>query len=250
MWRRLPRGVQALIEVGILFLPGIPAYLWLWPNVANTDWFMPAQALVYLYFLAGCLIIGRRRWNWDQLGLNRNGIGLSLSCGAVLIAGRILITLSVAWPIGPTPVTIKQLIGDIVFDFALVGFIEELLFRGVIYHAFDEWRGVRWAIWGSALLFGVYHVGWQGVAAVGALLFGVIFAVIRWRAGSMIGLVIVHGLMDVIATIMLPASDIQQLGRPVLTSPLMLIVGYALILIIPIYLWKFYHMNTLTRRPT
>ena len=60
MWRRFPRGVQALVEVGILFLPGIPAYIWLWPNLESTDWFMPVQVLVYVYFLAGGLIIGRR----------------------------------------------------------------------------------------------------------------------------------------------------------------------------------------------
>jgi membrane protease YdiL (CAAX protease family) len=241
MWQRLPRGVRALIEVGILFLPGIPAYLWLWPNVENTDWLKPVQVLVYLYFLAGCFIIGRRRWSWDQLGLNLNGIGLTLICGAVLIAGRVLVTLSVAWPNELTPVTPGQLIGDIVFYFVLVGFIEELLFRGVIYRAFDEWREVRWAIWGSAVMFGIYHVGWQGVAAVGALLYGVIFAVIRWRAGGIIGLIIMHGLIDVLASLMLPDLDILKLGRPVISSPLMLIVGYALILIVPIYLWKFYH---------
>ncbi len=249
MWHRFPRGVWALIEVGLVFLPAIPAYLWLWPNVENTDWLMPAQVLVYLYLLAGCLIIGRRRWNWDQLGLNRNGIGLSLICGAVLIVGRILVTLSVDWPIEPTPLTVGQLIGDLVFYFALVGFVEELLFRGLIYRAFDEWRGVRWAIWGSAVTFGVYHVGWQGVAAVGTLLFGVIFAVIRWRAGGIVGLIIVHGLMDVIATIMLPDVDILQLGRPNLTSPLMLVAGYTFILIVPIYLWKFYHPRILSGRP-
>ena len=249
MWQRLPRGVQALVEVGLLFLPGIPAYLWIWPNVENTDWLKPVQVLVYLYFGAGCVIIGRRRWSWDQLGLNRNGIGLSLICGAVLIAGRILVTLSVAWPIGPTPIPIGQLIGDMAFYCVLVGFIEELLFRGVIYRAFDEWRGTRWAIWGSAVMFAVYHIGWEGVAAIGALLFGVIFAVMRWRAGGIVGLIVVHGLMDVIATLMLPEMDILQLGRPTLSSPVMLIAGYALILIIPIYLWKFYWVNTLTRRP-
>src|SRR3974377_1615097 len=103
MWRRLPRGVQALIEVGILFLSGIPAYIWLWPNVDNTDWFVPVQVLLYLYFLAGALVIGLRRGNGDQLGLDRQGLGLSLICGAVLIAGRILIMLSVTWPVEPAP---------------------------------------------------------------------------------------------------------------------------------------------------
>jgi len=249
MWRRFPRGVQALIEAGILFLAAIPAYLWLWPNLENTGWFMPAQALVYLYFLAGCLVIGRRRWSWDQLGLNRRGLGLSLISVAVLIIGRILITLSVTWPGGsPTP-TIGQLLGDIVFYFVFVGFSEELLFRGVVYRAFDEWRGARWAIWGSALMFGVYHVGWQGAAAVGTVLFGVIFAVIRWRAGSIVGLVIVHGLMDVMASLMLPNFEMQQLRQITLSYPLMLISGYALILMVPICLWKFYHAKLYVGRP-
>ena len=249
MWRRFPRGVQALVEVVILFLPGIPATIWLWPNVENTDWLAPVQVMVYLYFLAGCLVIGRRRWTWDQLGLNRGGLGLSLISGAVLIVGRILITLSVTWPGGSPAVTIGQLLGDIVFYFVFVGFIEELLFRGVIYRAFDEWRGARWAIWGSAAMFGVYHAGWQGVAAVGTLLFGVIFAVIRWRAGSLVGLVIVHGSMDVIAALLLPGFEMQQLRQVTLSSPLMLITGYALILLVPFYLWKVYHANIYVGRP-
>ena len=203
-----------------------------------------------MYFLAGGLIIGRRRWSWDQLGLNRRGLGLSLISGAVLIIGRILMTLSVTWPGGSPTVTIGQLLGDIVFYFVFVGFTEELLFRGVIYRAFDEWRGARWAIWGSALMFGVYHAGWQGVAAVGTLLFGVIFAVIRWRAGSIVGLIVVHGLMDVSASLMLPGLEMQQLRQVTLSFPLMLITGYALILIVPIYLWKFYHADTFTWRLT
>ena len=164
MWQRLPRGVQALIEVGILFLPGIPAYLWLWPNVEHTGWFMPVQAAVYLYFLAGGLVIGRRRWTWDQLGLNRRGLGLSLISGAVLIAGRILITLSVTWPGDPPALTIGRLLGDIVFYFVFVGFSEELLFRGVVYRAFDEWRGVRWAITPISMPGGQYETIWTAFA--------------------------------------------------------------------------------------
>ena len=71
-------------------------------------------------------------------------LGLSMAIGA-LLAGFMFANTGFS----------HQLIGDIVFYFALVGFIEELLFRGVIYRACDEWRGARWAIWGSALLFGV-----------------------------------------------------------------------------------------------
>ena len=71
---------SALLELGILFLPGIPAYLWIWPNLQGSqiDIF---QVIVYFYVLAGTLFIGLRRWNWSQLGLNRQGIGLTLACG-------------------------------------------------------------------------------------------------------------------------------------------------------------------------
>ncbi len=35
----LQPGLSAMLEVGIMFLPAIPAYVWMWPNVKNTDAF-------------------------------------------------------------------------------------------------------------------------------------------------------------------------------------------------------------------
>ena len=78
---RIPPSQTALAEVALLFLPALPAYLWLWPNVEGKAWLMPVQVVVYVYFLAGCLLIGLRRWNLDQLGLNRKGLELSLLGG-------------------------------------------------------------------------------------------------------------------------------------------------------------------------
>jgi hypothetical protein len=48
---------------------------------------------------------------------------------------------------------------------------------------------------------------------------------------------------------MLPGLEMQQPRQITLSSPLMLTAGYALILMVPIYLWKFYHPRTLARRP-
>ena len=70
--RRHP-SLSALLEVGILFLPAIPAYLWMWPNLGGTLNDI-VQVVVYVYILVGTLYIGLRRWSWDQLGLNRKGI--------------------------------------------------------------------------------------------------------------------------------------------------------------------------------
>ncbi len=66
MKTRLSPSMTALIQVGAMFLPGIPAYIWLWPNVTG-DAKTIVNVLVYLYFLAGTLLIGLRRWNLNQL---------------------------------------------------------------------------------------------------------------------------------------------------------------------------------------
>ena len=87
---------RPLLEFGVLFLPSIPAYLWVWPNVSGVRE-QVFQAVVYIYFLAGALWIGLRRWNLSQLGLNWKGLGLSLACGLALLVGRLLVIFSVSW---------------------------------------------------------------------------------------------------------------------------------------------------------
>jgi len=86
-------SLGALAEVVLLFTPAVPAYLWLWPAVSGTRWLTSVQVGVYLYFLAGSLAIGLRRWSLSQLGLNRRGILLSLACGLAFILGRTLVLL-------------------------------------------------------------------------------------------------------------------------------------------------------------
>lgn len=239
MKSRLHPSLAALTEVALIFLPGIPALLWLWPNVEGTAWYMPVQVAVYLYFLASCLFIGLRRWNLSQLGLNRRGLGLSLICGIILIVARTLVILGTDLFSGLRPITLGGLAGDIAFLFGLVGLIEELLFRGLIYRALDEWRGARLAIWGSALAFGLYHVGGQGpLVGLGGFIIGVIFGAIRWRAGGIVGLILVHGLVDITAMEMLPSMSIQEIGRPQVVHPILVILGYVLIVAIPLYLWR------------
>jgi len=237
---RLPPSLAALAEVALMFLPAIPAYLWLWPNVKGTPWLMPVQMAVYLYFLAGCLLIGLRRWDLGQLGLNRQGIGLSLLCGTAVLMILVLGRLATDLPLDPQPLTPRRLVGEIAFYFGLVGPIEELLFRGLIYRALDEWRGTRWAIWGSALAFGLYHIGWQGpLGALGCFFLGLLFGAIRWRAGGIVGLILTHGLIDVIITELYPGLTVEQARQIHVARPALAVLGDGLVLAIVLYLWKF-----------
>jgi len=236
----LPREPAAMLEVGLMFLPAIPAYLWIWPNVEG-DGLWAMQIISYLYILIGTIWIGRRRWSWDELGINHQGVGLSLASGAILIAGRSLVILGVSWEQPAPDFNLLRIVGELLYYIGLVGLVEELLFRGLIYRALDNWRGVRWAIWGSSLGFILWHIFGQGpLVGLAGFLYGLIFALIRWRAGGILGLIFVHGLMDFAAIEMLPQSDVVALGRPIIVNPALLISGLVLILALPVYLWKIY----------
>jgi membrane protease YdiL (CAAX protease family) len=239
--RKRHRAIIALIEVLLLFLPGIPAYLWLWPNVEGTHWQQSVQIIVYLYFLIGCLIIGLRRWNLDQLGLNRQGLWISLLSGFSILLGRYLVYIATSLPVSLQPFSLSRLAGEFAFYFGMVGFIEELLFRGLIYHAFEEWGGIRLAIWGSTIAFGLYHLGGQGLLGfIGTSILGLIFAVIRWRAGGIVGLILVHGMIDILAIEIQTPIGPQQLQQVQIEQPLLIVLGYLLLLGPVLYLWKLY----------
>ena len=225
-----------------MFLPAIPAYLWLWPNVhGTTQWI--AQIITYVYILGGTLFIGLRHWGLDELGLNRCGIGLSLVCGMVLLIGRQMIILSIDWGTDRPQVSLIALIGLILYYIGMVGLVEELLFRGLIYRALDEWLGLRWAIWGSSFGFLLWHIFGQGaLIGMAAFAIGLVFALIRWRAGGIAGLIIIHGLWDLQTVLQISSSNAQilALGRPDIPYPVLTVIGLGLMVFVPIFLWKLY----------
>lgn len=230
---------SALLELGILFLPGIPALIWLWPRVAGTEWSRPAQSAVYVYLIAGTLFIGLRRWNWDQLGLNCKGIRFTLACGAVVIIGRLIVVLGTSLPLSFQFATLDRAIGESIYYLLLVGLSEELTFRGLMYRALDEWRGTRWAIWGSSLAFGLFHLGHGDPTIVVAIFIGALFAAIRWRTGGIVGLIVVHALYDLSVVAIMPDLTMNYLVTQVqIHSWFLVAIGYAIMYGVGIYLWK------------
>jgi len=239
--KRLRPEVSALLELGLLFLPSIPALLWLWPNMTGGEFEWLVQALVYVYFFAGALFIGLRRWSWSQLGVNRRGIGLSLVCGGVFIAERFLAQLALGLPLDLRPFGLLRVAGEVLFYFFLVGLVEELLFRGLIYRALEDWRGPALAIFGSSLGFALWHIGWAGPLIVAHFLIGIVFGLIRWRAGGVLGLIVVHGLHDLLGVeTQTPVTfeTIGQLRHITIVHPVAVVVGDVLLLALILYLWK------------
>lgn len=238
MQARLTPAQSALLEVGILFLPAIPAYIWLWPNISDAQ-ARTANILVYLYVLAGTLLIGLRRWTWAELGVNLRGIPLSLVYGGVFFLSRLLIILGVQWPGEHPTFTFLTALGEIAFYIGMVGLVEELLHRGLIYRAVQEWRSETWAVWGSSIAFMLWHIFGHGpLVGLTMLFFGLIFAMIRRYAGGIIGLILVHGLIDLEAVFLVSQSNQEIVSsRYALSHPGLVIAGTILLVGLPLALW-------------
>ena len=85
--------------------------------------------------------------------------------------------------------------------------IEEILFRGLFYGAFEKRWGIRGAILGSAFVFACVHL--QVVGFVYLFCIGVILAWARWRSGSLGLPIAIHGLNNataLLALTFLPAT--------------------------------------------
>jgi hypothetical protein len=76
------------------------------------------------------------------------------------------------------------------------------------------------------------------VVGAAMLLYGLIFALLRWRGGGILGLILVHGAMDFANLFVLPDVDLAALGRPEVPYPGLLLLGM-LLLLLPLSLWRF-----------
>jgi uncharacterized protein len=79
--------------------------------------------------------------------------------------------------------------------------VEEILFRGLFYGAFEKRWGIRGAILSSALVFACVHL--QLVEFLYLFCIGVILGWTRWRCGSLGLPIAIHGLNNAVALLAL-----------------------------------------------
>ena len=85
------------------------------------------------------------------------------------------------------------------------GFLEELVFRGLIQHNARKLMSRRWGIFFVSILFGVLHIG--NLAVLDCFLafsVGFLYSVIREQTGSIFGISLSHGIINVILFLVAP----------------------------------------------
>jgi membrane protease YdiL (CAAX protease family) len=181
-------------------------------------WFGPAVWATYTVLAAG-LVTGLG-W-WRRVGFTRTG---SWATGLRLIAypaatGTVFLLFGIN--LAPSQVVPLVLVGA-----PLIALNEELFFRGVVLEGLRP-QGWRWAIIGSAALFGASHA--VNIVAGANMPFtimqiaattagGVAFAAIRIRTGSLWPVIGLHVILDVLALTTLTGDAVDM---PILIPVLM-----------------------------
>lgn len=121
---------------------------------------------------------------------------------------------------------------------ALVGLVEELLFRGFLFEAMLENGSATTAIVVSAVTFGIGHIVnlftghallETGVQMVFAIAVGFMFTLVRYKGGSLLPCIVAHSLIDVFSVVSRESGVMDWIS---------LVVCVAVAVAYSIYLWR------------
>ena len=116
-------------------------------------------------------------------------------------------------------------------SFALVGFVEELIFRGFLFRAMLKSGEVKTAIVISAATFGMGHIvnlltGHALVETLVQIVFavaiGFIFTMVYYKCGSLLPLIVAHSVIDVLSVFAVDnvVADSLYIGVTIVTAAL------------------------------
>jgi len=140
--------------------------------------------------IAYCLAV--KTYSSDELGLHRRFTWLPFA----FLAAEIIIDLAIL-PSAEKHYTPIWQIAVLVVNSFVVGFFEEVLFRGLILQSIKKWLGVWPAIFISSILFMLFHFQAQRLEHFPSIfLYGMVAAILRLSGQSLWVLMIIHGVFD------------------------------------------------------
>lgn len=226
----------AIMGIGMFYMKTFPGISYGQPEMMNVLWF------VLIIVNAINVFWVTRYFSWQAIGfrsLDRKQLLWFLPLIVVLIAlwvvflsGLARISLSAAqW----------QSFALVGFTTLLVGFGEEIMYRGIVLHAFLTTNRVRWAMLVSAIAFSLLHAvnvfGGVPLLAVPIQLlntfqFGFFFAPLMLKLNNILPLIIFHWLWDFVQ-ILAPSLVDEQTATAMksivqLADPIQLFMGIAM----------------------
>ena len=179
-----------IISLGVVALdiPGI----WLYPTIYAS---LLVAAVVVVRILGYSTIDAGLNSKWLGIQLLVGGSGFVLGLGGYFILGTEPIVARFVWQDIWLPALILLL---------CTGFVEELVFRGLIQRGAVEVFG-WWGIVYVSLLFAVLYMGFLSVVWVAfAFVISLYFGWIAKKTGSIVGVVLAHGICNVALYLIVP----------------------------------------------
>jgi len=151
-------------------------------------WVMPT--FLYLSYVNRC-----NPWTYLKLTTNIGKGLLWALAGALWFAGA----LSYRHVLQGIPINLQLGFGAWLDMVVLVGFIEEIPFRGLVFQKLNEFMGFWPASLLSSFLFVCLHLPTAPYTALYVFVFAWIMCVVLKRSGSLWGCIIIHSLNDLLS---------------------------------------------------
>jgi len=189
--------IICLIQVYTLLISSLPWFF------VSQDLFIPAT---YSILLALCLWhIKDSSMDLKEIGFRKTQLRYMI---IAVVAGMLLgaVEYQILRPPPPTPTfSITYFIQTTIYMLILVGFAEELLFRGMLLTSLEKHIGWKPALILHSLVFAILHLTWRIIIEViFVFIAGIIFGLLFKRSGSLIPPVIAHGIGNTMLLSILP----------------------------------------------
>jgi membrane protease YdiL (CAAX protease family) len=187
-------------------------------SVSENMFVAVAGTAIYSSFLAGLwlVVVRRRKLSWSDVGFRPVGGGalLAMIPAAIgLIFLNALVVLATRSIVGDVPTAREQVLGDqlsmsggefaalLLLAAVVAPFVEELVFRGLLYRYMRARRGAVVAAIGSAIAFALAHL--VPVLFLALFVIGFVLARVAERYDSLIPPITLHGLHNGTAILLL-----------------------------------------------
>lgn len=207
----------ALLAVGVYMIIMMVG-MYTMKHIYHIDYSKPQMVLVLVYFMPFSMLSALIFYYKFFRGTAFKKIKINPWIIEFFIAGLILACLQMYF--GNYQDKDMMLIWTIIATTFMVGIGEEMLFRGIVFNAFREKRGVYMAILISASIFGVLHITnllggaslWHTLAQVfSAGISGIVFAWVFYKTQNIIPTMMYHWVWDMflILGLYIPVSQTQ-----------------------------------------
>ncbi|MGE5221476.1 MAG: type II CAAX prenyl endopeptidase Rce1 family protein [Omnitrophica WOR_2 bacterium] len=171
------------------------------PEIPLVYWYLAAGIPLFLASFAAARI---GKVNRGMLGLNGRSLPIQLLVGAtgIILGYAEFIILQPSGLV--SSLAIDQILVPALILLVFTGLLEELIFRGLLQYSALRSFG-RPGFWYVALVFTLLHLGYRSLLnLVFVLVVALYFSWITWRTGSVLGVGLAHGILNISMFLIFP----------------------------------------------